>query len=139
MFVQFRKGSFAICFLITICLKVNSANVRVLMLEQNMLLFKCFHGLAGVVSIVLQSITILWYCKISKYCNTYCKISKYRKNYCNAFILLQNLKSIAKIIAKSIAKFQSIARFQSIAKIIVIFCAVEVIFKLFYFFLNFDW
>ena len=96
-------------------------------------------GGVGMVPIVLycNSISILWYCKISKYFNKYCKISKYCNTYCNIFQVLQkvfqNMKVLQKLlhyfqssaksqkkISKSIAK--TITKFQCIAKIIVIFC-----------------
>ena len=49
---------------------------------------------AGVVPIILKSIAILWYYRISKYCNTYCKI----------------LQVLSKVLQNVLQKFPSIAK-----------------------------
>ena len=65
------------------------------------------------VPIVLESIAILWYCKISKYkvlqylLQKFSSIAKSSAKY--EGIAKSTVNSIAKSFAKSIAKFQSIA------------------------------
>ena len=65
-------------------------------------------GRVGSNTIVLQSIAILWYWKISKYCNTYCKSQNIAIFIAKHFQVLQKVlqyfQCITKSIAKSIAK-----------------------------------
>ena len=97
----------------------------------------------------MQSIAILWYCNITKYCNKYCKISKYCntyckffkyckkyckifkycQKYCKTFQVLQKVLQKKLIIVKSIEIYESIAKsiakFKSIAKSIAKFRVAE--------------